>query len=267
MYSPLKFMEAIKVCFNKYADFTGRASRSEYWWFTLFCYLISLIADFIDVYLLYGAIDELGFFGLITAFICMIPSISVAIRRLHDVNRSGWSWLWAFTIIGVIPVLYWSVKAGDDGKNYYGVNPLKKRKNNNVVGAEASISKFADKEKIDAIENEDLSEDFEDTEMSEIKEASTDESMYLEFQNGSLNGQRIMIFKSTTIGRSSENDIVLNNNKISGAHCKLSIQKNEFFIEDLKSTNGTFVNGNKISKSKIKRGDELKLSSIKIKVE
>ena len=267
MYSPLKFTEAIKVCFNKYADFTGRASRSEYWWFTLFCYLIALIADFIDV-LLYGTANELGFFGVSTSIICMIPSISVAIRRLHDVNRSGWSWLWAFTVIGVIPLLYWSVKAGDDGKNYYGINPLKKRKNNNVVGAEASISKFVDKEKVDAIDdNEDFSEVFEDTDISENEEASNNASMYLEFQNGSLKGQRIMIFKSTTIGRSSENDIALNNNKISGTHCKLSIEKNEFFIEDLNSTNGTFLNGNKISKSKIKCGDELKLCSIKIKVE
>jgi pSer/pThr/pTyr-binding forkhead associated (FHA) protein len=92
------------------------------------------------------------------------------------------------------------------------------------------------------------------------------ESIYLEFLNGSLRGQRIMVFKDTTIGRSSENDIALSEKTISASHCRIKVVNDEFVIEDLNSTNGTFIDGQKISKDKLEQGNELQLSSIKIKV-
>jgi len=91
-------------------------------------------------------------------------------------------------------------------------------------------------------------------------------SIYLEFLNGSLSGQRIMVFKDTTIGRSSENDIALSEKTISASHCRIKVVNDEFVIEDLNSTNGTFIDGQKISKQNIAQGNELQLSSIKIKV-
>jgi uncharacterized membrane protein YhaH (DUF805 family) len=140
-YIPLKFWEAIKVCFNKYADFTGRASRSENWWFVLFSSLMNSVASFIDYsiafdyynsYWEYISFGEWGVFEIIQTIAIFLPSLAVAVRRLHDVNRNGWNFLWAFTVIGIFPLLYWSIKAGDDGKNIYGNNPLKKKKTNEV---------------------------------------------------------------------------------------------------------------------------------------
>ena len=170
-------------------------------------------------------------------------------------------------------IIGWGINIwiGSSG-NEYRVNNLKMRgykyQGKRVASnPEVSISEFINKsEEADFDDDDEFPDEFEDTDISEYEEPSTDESMYLEFQNGSLNGQRIMVFKSTTIGRSSGNDIVLNDKKISGTHSKIIIEDDEFIIEDLNSTNGTYVNGKKISKSKIELGDELKLSSIKIKV-
>ncbi|MCZ8235565.1 MAG: DUF805 domain-containing protein [Inhella sp.] len=78
------FTDAIKTCFSKYATFSGRATRAEYWWFFLFTFLGSLIP----------------IVGLIFALAVLIPSIAVAVRRLHDTDRSGW-WI----LIGLIPLV------------------------------------------------------------------------------------------------------------------------------------------------------------------
>ena len=134
-YIPLEFGEAVKICFSKYADFNGRASRSENWWFVLFSWSIGMITSFIDYSIAYDyynsfweylSFSEWGFFNIVQLIVLFLPGLAVSIRRLHDVNRSGWNWLWAFTVIGLFPLLYWSIKAGDDEKNNYGMNPLKK---------------------------------------------------------------------------------------------------------------------------------------------
>ena len=78
------FTEAIKTCFSKYATFSGRPTRAEFWWFFLFTFLGGLIP----------------IVGLIFALAVLIPSIAVAVRRLHDTDRSGW-WL----LIGLIPLV------------------------------------------------------------------------------------------------------------------------------------------------------------------
>jgi uncharacterized membrane protein YhaH (DUF805 family) len=89
----MTFQESIRVCFTKYADFTGRASRSEYWWFFLFIVLVSLGASMISNVL--SAV-----FSLAT----LLPSIAAATRRLHDTHRSGW-----WQLICLVPVIGWIV--------------------------------------------------------------------------------------------------------------------------------------------------------------
>ncbi|MBS7778651.1 DUF805 domain-containing protein [Acidovorax sp. CCYZU-2555] len=89
----MTFQESIRVCFSKYADFSGRATRSEYWWFVLFIILASLGISMIS--------DVLGaIFGLAT----LLPSIAAATRRLHDTNRSGW-----WQLICLVPLIGWIV--------------------------------------------------------------------------------------------------------------------------------------------------------------
>ena len=88
----MTFQESIKTCFSKYSDFTGRASRSEYWWFILFYFLASAAGSLIH--------EVLG--GLIW-LACLLPILAAAARRLHDTNRSGWWQLIAFVpLIGII---------------------------------------------------------------------------------------------------------------------------------------------------------------------
>ena len=99
---------------GKYANFKGRASRPEYWWFYLFALLLS-----------WGAliVDQSGVVGFIVNLSLMLPSTAVGVRRLHDTNQSGWWLLFAFTIIGVIPLVFWLASKGDEQSNNYG-NPV-----------------------------------------------------------------------------------------------------------------------------------------------
>ncbi len=97
----MNFQESIKTCFKKYADFDGRASRPEYWWFFLFCVLASIALGIVS-----ATLSTL--FSLAT----LIPSFSVGARRLHETNRSGW-WqlLWFVPVIGWIVIIIFLAQA------------------------------------------------------------------------------------------------------------------------------------------------------------
>jgi len=85
----MQFQESVKVCLSKYADFTGTASRSEYWWFALAVFLVSLAASTISQTL--GALFSLA---------VLLPSLAAGARRLHDTGRTAW-WL----LIGLVPLV------------------------------------------------------------------------------------------------------------------------------------------------------------------
>ena len=95
---PRSFGEAIKVCFQNYATFRGRASRSEYWWFFLFCLLLGFFGGFLE-----GALGRDGavLSGLLS-LATFLPSLAVTVRRLHDTDRSGW-WIGGF-YLALLPV-------------------------------------------------------------------------------------------------------------------------------------------------------------------
>ena len=97
-----------------YAQFDGRASRSEYWWFYLFTVLVSAAADSLG-----------GTAGNLASLFFLLPGLVLAARRLHDTGRSGWWFLLIFTIIGIPVVLYWLVKDSDAGANKYGEGPAR----------------------------------------------------------------------------------------------------------------------------------------------
>ena len=97
-----------------YAQFEGRASRSEYWWFYLFTVLAGLAADMIG-----------NTVGNLATLVFFLPGLAIAVRRLHDVGRSGWWVLILFTVIGIPVFLYWMVKDSDKGKNAYGEGPAR----------------------------------------------------------------------------------------------------------------------------------------------
>ena len=112
----MKFGEAISSGFSNYVSFKGRASRSEYWYWTLFVTLASTILQILDGAL--GSVLLNSIFSLAT----LLPGIAVAVRRLHDVNKSGWWLLLAFTVIGIFVILYWMIKKSDYGENNYAYN-------------------------------------------------------------------------------------------------------------------------------------------------
>ena len=112
------FADAIKSGFNKYVTFSGRAPRSEYWFWTLFTIIASIVAGIID------AVIGLGFVGTLVSLGLFLPSLAVAVRRLHDIDRTGWWVLIAFTIIGIILLIVWDCTKGTSGPNRYGADPL-----------------------------------------------------------------------------------------------------------------------------------------------
>jgi uncharacterized membrane protein YhaH (DUF805 family) len=109
----MNFSEAVQACIRKYAEFNGRASRSEYWWFALFVFLVGTLLSFAS-HLLSG----LFYLGV------LLPSIAAATRRLHDTNRSGW-----WQLIGLVPLVGWIVmivflaQASQAGANEHGPAP------------------------------------------------------------------------------------------------------------------------------------------------
>jgi len=106
----MTFVDSTSICLKKYTDFKGRASRSEYWWFFLFCILVQLV----------GVVIHEALAGLL-ALVLLLPSLTAASRRLHDVDRGGW-WMLAglIPIIGILILLYWMVQPGTQSANEYG---------------------------------------------------------------------------------------------------------------------------------------------------
>ena len=123
----MNFTQAIISCFYKYTIFTGRAIRSEYWYWRLFELILVLLAFRLDI--IFFTENELGSFSLFIFFLTSIPGASVSIRRLHDINKSGWWLLLVFTGIGNFVLLYWFALKGNYGDNLYGPDYFFKKEN------------------------------------------------------------------------------------------------------------------------------------------
>ena len=122
----MSFTGSIGTCFSKYGVANGRASRSEYWWFSLFIFIISFVTSFADAFLFTDLVLEDGIspINIVASLATLIPAIAVYIRRLHDVNRSGWWMFIILTIVGIIPLVIWLCSKGTDGPNDFGDDPL-----------------------------------------------------------------------------------------------------------------------------------------------
>jgi uncharacterized membrane protein YhaH (DUF805 family) len=119
----MNFFEAISSGFRNYVGFRGRASRSEFWWWFLFGVLVSIVASLIDV-----AIAPRSQFGPISSIIALalfLPGLAMAVRRLHDTDRSGWFYLLIFIpLVGAIILIVWFCTRGTVGQNRFGPDPL-----------------------------------------------------------------------------------------------------------------------------------------------
>lgn len=151
----MTFTDSISTCFRKYFTISGRASRSEFWWFELFTLLGSIVFTVIDNFIFEIDYGDTGILGSLFSLTILIPTITVTTRRLHDINRSGfWQIWWAlialglaalFAFIGVLSgdlgaistvliivsvvivplvwALLWLIKASDIGENNFGTPP------------------------------------------------------------------------------------------------------------------------------------------------
>jgi uncharacterized membrane protein YhaH (DUF805 family) len=122
----MDFMTAVRTCLSKYVDFSGRARRSEYWYFALFSFLVGVVSNILDTVLGtdYDGATSGGLINTVVGLALFLPGLAAAVRRLHDTDRSGW-----WVLIGIIPIIGWILiivwlatdsKAGD---NRFGPNP------------------------------------------------------------------------------------------------------------------------------------------------
>ena len=114
----MSFTDAIKSVFSQYVGFSGRARRSEYWYFFLFNMLVSIVLGIV------GNIIGTTILSTIASLALLLPGLSVAIRRLHDIGKSGW-WLLIglIPLVGAILLIVWYASDSKPGDNQYGPNP------------------------------------------------------------------------------------------------------------------------------------------------
>jgi uncharacterized membrane protein YhaH (DUF805 family) len=120
--------DAIRTVVSKYATFTGRAARPEFWWWVLFAFIVMFVARFIDQLIFGQPVVTDGFMvyspqplSSIVGLVLFLPYLAVAVRRLHDTGRSGWWWLInLIPLIGWLIFLYFAVQPSDEGTNEFG---------------------------------------------------------------------------------------------------------------------------------------------------
>ena len=133
----MDFTQAVRTVYRKYATFDGRAARSEYWWFVLFSFLAAVAVGIVEraLGLGYGSfmhgggrvsmVYQGGILSSLWWLANLLPSLAVAVRRLHDTDRSGWWLLIAFVpLIGAIVLLVFFCTRGTSGPNRFGTDPL-----------------------------------------------------------------------------------------------------------------------------------------------
>lgn len=140
----MTFVESIKSVYSNYATFSGRASRSEFWWFTLFYTVVFIALYFPALSAMLGSLSSatidpvtgeltnvnagaggfgviMGILAFLFAVVSLIPSIAVSIRRLHDTDRSGWWWWIGFVpVVGGFIFLVLMLLPSTPGRNQYG---------------------------------------------------------------------------------------------------------------------------------------------------
>jgi uncharacterized membrane protein YhaH (DUF805 family) len=117
----MNFFEAIGSDLRNYVNFSGRSTRSEYWYWTLPVVVVNVVLGVVDEKLNPGTqMGPLSWVTMIVFFASILPTLGVSIRRLHDIGRSGWWFLLWFTLIGGVVVIYWACQLGTAGPNSFG---------------------------------------------------------------------------------------------------------------------------------------------------
>ena len=235
----------LKVVRDNYANFNGRARRKEYWMYFLFH---SIFAFAIMVFDAFIEAEFVIYFIYIIIF--LFPSLAVGIRRLHDTDHSGWWLLFgAVPLVGPLTVFVFTCLDSTPGSNKYGPNPK-------AIISNVEQETIIEQEPVYQTKNED-SHDEQITKLNPI---------VLNIESGENKGSFYPVSGVTTIGRAHDNDIVIDLKTVSGYHCKIIVENENYVLVDLDSTNGTFVNGQAIKESVIDEGSVIELSKVMLKV-
>jgi uncharacterized membrane protein YhaH (DUF805 family) len=121
----MSFVEAISSGFRNYVGFSGRAPRSEYWFWVLFVVLVQIVTQVIDYGVLSAGTSGFSPLTTIAGLGLFLPGLAMGIRRLHDLDKSGWWTLIVFIpLVGIIILLVWACTHGTMGPNRFGPDPL-----------------------------------------------------------------------------------------------------------------------------------------------
>jgi uncharacterized membrane protein YhaH (DUF805 family) len=117
----MNFFEAIGSGLRNYANFSGRATRPEYWYWIVPVVIINVVLGVVDQTLSPGTqMGTLSWVTMVVFLASILPTLGVSIRRLHDIDRSGWWFLLWFTLVGGVVVIYWACQQGTAGSNSFG---------------------------------------------------------------------------------------------------------------------------------------------------
>jgi len=241
---------------KKYATFQGRATRSEFWYFQLVNFLITLIIYVPIIILSLNHIDDsiiifLGALFLLYTLGTFLPQLGVMVRRLHDTGRSGWWYFINIIPFGSIVFLIFLTQNSKRGSNEYGENP----KEQNNISNQSSPS-TPSKPNLTPRKN------VKETQLLSRKRLVPENDIYPIIE---LLGEH-----DISIGRNNGNNIVINNSYLSNKHLLITINaishENDIrvLISDQNSTNGTYIDGNKLepySQIELNEGARLILGS------
>lgn len=232
------FFEAVKLYFANYANFRDRSRRSEYWWVTLFNFLVNLL-----IALLVPGL------AIVYSLVTLIPSMALCVRRLHDVGKSGWWYLiGAVPLVGYILLIVWFCTDSKEA-NQWGPNPKDIGRASSPV-PEAKMWDIG-KEELPRTAPAAIPQPvMPKTEPAVPLRNVSQKTIALQIHSGPMAGTS---FKKTpgqsaVIGRDPARcDIVLSQYKnVSGVHCQIRCYEDRITITDMNSTNGTFVNGSRV---------------------
>lgn len=268
---------------KKYATFKGRATRSEYWLFTLVNVIVVLgLAGMAIEAKIDWLINVAGLYWLAT----IIPSFSVAVRRLHDTGRSGWFLLLSFIpIVGVYVFIIMTTDSGED--NEYGPNPktapAMSTSASSAAAKPAAPQRSAVTSQVSSAASQPSSTASSSFRFAAQQSADNNisshyiEQIHLTGSDDAGEGYDFAIQREDLddgegiiIGKSEEQaHLIIPSRYVSRSHAQLWIEDDKLYISDLGSSNGTSVNGNVSSggnPSQLKDGDELRFGNVVLAV-
>ena len=257
-------MNMLTEAISKYAVFSGRARRKEYWGFVLLTIIIYILAVILDVALEAVNEDISGIFIIIAYIGLIIPSLAVLARRLHDTNRSAWWILISLVpLVGGIVLLVFTVTEGNAFDNRFGANPKKEEEQARLAALGITPGMVAGANTASS------------SAPASSSQSAADKWILSGFDGGGNTVRHTLSLNDVgfkqdgvIIGRdAAEAALVIKSDSISRRHARIFYSDSDIWVEDLNSTNGTVLNGNRLKESRagvLSNGAKLVLGDVEL---